>query len=398
MRRDTSRRFKAYTITVAALALAACSDDDDADDTGATVATPATPTTAVATSAPATSAPSTTASTPATSEAAGGDGETSSEFCTTVVEAEAIAAAGPDVDFEAATEEEITAAMEEFSAALMPLLDRLGESVPEEIASDLETIDSALRSSLESGEDPASQPGFVEADRALDEYVAGNCGFDVYTVRAVDYAFEDVPPTIPAGIVGFDLQNEGNEVHEMVVFRINDDVDLSIEELAQLPEDEAFSMVEFVTAAFAEPGGSDMTFQELRSGRYGMLCFVPVGTTDLSILEGPPDQAGEATADDTGTSEATMTTEPMTTGGTGEAPGDAGEMGPPHFTVGMWYEFEVVESDGGAGDTGGDNGSSVPSTTGGSDGSTPSTTDDVDMSMPSTTTATDMSTPSTTDA
>jgi hypothetical protein len=262
------------------------------------------------------------------------------------------------VDFESATEEEVAAAMEEFSAALIPLLDQLSEDVPDEIAGDLETIDSALRSGIETGDDPFSQPGFVEADRAIDQYVADNCGFDTYTVRDVEYAFEDVPATIEAGIVGFELQNEGNEVHEMVLFRINDDVDLTVEELAELPEEESQSMVEFITAAFAAPGEADMTFIDLRPGRYGMLCFIPVGTTDLSMLEGEP--PGEATSD---TSDAATTTE-----ATGETTGDAANMGPPHFTQGMMTEFEVVEAGSGAGST------SPPSTMEDSDSSTTSTT------------------------
>ena len=364
----TRRRAGVWTVALVALALPACSDDDDDASEGTATAAPttesaaATSTAAPSTTDAATTAPqSTTQTTEATGEAA------SDEFCTTVVEAEAVASAGPDVDFEAATEEEMAAAMEEFSAALVPMLDQLAADVPQEIAEDLETIDSALRSSIETGEDPFGQPGFVEADQAIDEYIGENCGFDVYTVRAVDYAFEDVPATIEAGIVGFDLQNEGREVHEMVLFRINDDVDLTIEELAELPEDESQSMVEFVTAAFAEPGASDMTFHELRPGRYGMLCFIPLGTTDLSMLEGEP--TGDATGEATGDAATTTDAPDDATATTAEATGDSTEMGPPHFTQGMMTEFEVVE--GGAG--------------GGSDATSPSTTDDADSSSPSTT-------------
>jgi hypothetical protein len=371
------------TIAVTALALQACADDDDdaaGDTTPATVA----PTSVTAETTTTTSAPTTTqatATTQATTDTTEATGEAVAEaFCSTVVEAEGIASAGPDVDFEAATEEEVAAAMEEFSAALVPLLDQLAESVPDEIASDLETIDSALRSGIETGDDPFSQPGFVEADRAVDQYVADNCGFEVYTVRAVDYAFEDVPATIESGIVGFELENEGREVHEMVLFRINDDVDLTLEELVALPEEESQSMVEFVTAAFAAPGESDLSFNELQPGRYGMLCFIPLGTTDMAMLEGEP--AGEATGESTGdatsgTADATATTE--ATGDTTGTSSDASQLGPPHFTQGMMTEFEVVEA--GAGGS-----STAPSTTdsGGDDSDSPTTTES-DSSAPSTT-------------
>jgi hypothetical protein len=363
-------------VTVAALALAlalsACGDDgDSADET--TPATASADTAGAATTDATSMDPSTTGATTSPQDSdtettdATGDAA-SSEFCSTVIEAETVASAGPDVDFEAATEEEIAGAMEEFSAALVPLLDDLAASAPDEISGDLETIDSALRASMETGDDPFSQPGFVEADRAVDEYVAGNCGYEVYSVRAVEYEFEDVPSTIGAGIVGFELQNEGQEVHELVLFRINDDVDLTIEELAELPEEESESMVEFITATFADPGESAYTFGDLRPGRYGILCFIPVGTTDMSMLEEPTSDAEATTTEATGTT--TETTGDDTTGA-------AGEMGPPHFTQGMMAEFEVTEAGGGS--------DSSPSTTDDSD-SSPSTTDDSDSSAATTTT------------
>jgi hypothetical protein len=149
------------TIAVTALALSACGDDDDdaAEDTVPATATPTTDSAATTSAA----TPSTTEATPSTTEATAtattaATGSSSDEFCTTVVEAEAVASAGPDVDFETATEEEVTAAMEEFSAALVPMLDQLAEQVPDEIAGDIETIDSALRTSMETGDDPFSQP------------------------------------------------------------------------------------------------------------------------------------------------------------------------------------------------------------------------------------------------
>ena len=175
---------------------------------------------------------------------------------------------------------------------------------------------------------------------------------------AVEYAFEDVPPTIEAGVVGFDLENEGREVHELVLFRINDDVDLTIEELAELPEQESESMVEFITAAFAAPSESDMTFHELRPGRYGMLCFIPVGTTDMSMLQ--DEHMGEATGDAAATTtEATGEMTEMTEMTGEETTGAAGEMGPPHFTQGMMAEFEVTEAGSGGGSE------STPSTSSG---------------------------------
>ncbi len=356
-----TRHLRAWTLAAAALSfgVAGCGDDAGTADETATATGTATAEATIATTttvqAPSTSTAATVDTTmPSDTGPATDEGGSSDEFCTKVVEAEQVATTGPDVDFEAATEEEIAAAMEDFSAALLPLLDELATSVPDEIAGDLETVDSALRAGIESGDDPSGQPGFEEADRNIDEFVGDNCGFEVYPVRAVEYAFEDVPESIESGIVGFDLQNEGNELHEFVLFRINDDVDMSVEELLELPDDEAESMVEFIGATFAEPGESDMTFHDLRPGRYGAVCFIPVGTTDMSSLE------GEASAT---TGEAT--TGEATTGGTGSA-----EMGPPHFTQGMLVEFEVTEGPG--------SDATSPTTTDTSGGSTTATTTEDD--------------------
>lgn len=111
---------------------------------------------------------------------------------------------------------------------------------------------------------------------------------------AVEYSFE-APASIPSGQVGLRLDNEGAEVHEALLLRIDDGVDLSIEELLELPEEEADSMVEFAGATLAPPGESSAFVTELQPGRYALLCFLPVGTTSLDQLfqeseseSGPP--------------------------------------------------------------------------------------------------------------
>jgi hypothetical protein len=83
----------------------------------------------------------------------------------------------------------------------------------------------------------------------------------------------------------------------MGVFRINDDETRSLEEILQLPEEEQMELATPVTFAFAPPGGSFTAFADLEPGRYAALCFIPVG---------------------------------------------GGEDGPPHFTEGMFAEFQVT--------------------------------------------------------
>jgi hypothetical protein len=122
------------------------------------------------------------------------------------------------------------------------------------------------------------------------------CGYETADVTAVDYAFEGLPETLPAGPVSFALTNEGTEEHEMIVVRRNDGETRPVEELLELPEAEVEQVVTFTGATFAQPGDTGYLAADLDAGGYVALCFIPVG---------------------------------------------GGEDGPPHFTEGMVTEFEV---------------------------------------------------------
>lgn len=104
-------------------------------------------------------------------------------------------------------------------------------------------------------------------------------GAPVIDVVAVEYAFEGVPATLPAGPHGFRLIGEGEEFHELALVRVDDERPLA--ELLELPEDEQEEVTTYVGGVTAcpqetspEPLGADLT-----PGRYALLCFVPVGTT-----------------------------------------------------------------------------------------------------------------------
>lgn len=330
--RPARRRVLGVVMTVILTAAACGGDDTASDDTTSATDAPATEPTAPAQepatdSTPETTTETTTETTATTEPAADttapddttSDDTTSDDtddsvvpaateaFCQAAIATQGELTTGPEVDFETATGDEIAAAMAEYGERLLPTLDELASSVPDEVADDVDALTDVLRESLESGAEPFNEPEFVEADRNLDTYMIDNCGYDVVAVEAVDYRFENVPDSVAAGTVGFEFRNNGTEVHEMILFRIADGVDLSVEELLELPEDEVESMVEFRGAAFAASGEEDVAFAELEPGRHVILCFIPTGTTSMDMLEGetPPE-------------------------------------GPPHFTQGMVHEFEVV--------------------------------------------------------
>lgn len=94
-------------------------------------------------------------------------------------------------------------------------------------------------------------------------------------VTAVEYAFEEVPASIPAGETTFRLQNEGQEPHMMFFARI-EGTSKSIAELIQLSERASDRFVDEVggirkPVGPAENGEATL---ELEPGRYGYVCFV----------------------------------------------------------------------------------------------------------------------------
>lgn len=110
-------------------------------------------------------------------------------------------------------------------------------------------------------------------------------------VTGVEYAFTGLPTTVPVGTeLGF--TNGGAEVHEMILARIADDTTESLEELlgmeAQGRDPVEEGLVEIVGDGplFAGPGTSaEGTLTLDREGTYVVLCFIPQGLTDMSLLE-----------------------------------------------------------------------------------------------------------------
>ncbi len=277
VRRRRRSRSLAPTAAVLALTLglAACGDDDEAATT------------------------TTTAEETTTTAGAEGEGEVAA-FCNGIVAIDTtVATAGPGPQLEGAPPEEVQAALEEFAATLEPLLVVAEETAPPEVTSDVQTLARLSREALTTGEDEIFESEeFTQADANVDEFMLANCGFEQVEVTGVDYAFQGVPETVPAGPVAITFTNDGGEVHELALARINDDVEESFGDLLQLPEEEALQKVSLSGHVFAFPGVSDTVFLDLEPGRFGIACFVPVGSTPQAVeggeeVEGPPHAIAE---------------------------------------------------------------------------------------------------------
>lgn len=198
----------------------------------------------------------------------------------------------PEVDSENATEEEMAAAEQVFiEERLRPLVEELRASGPEEIQGDVAILEQALDDAAEDGGLEAfftSEGG--DARNAIAKEAADRCGWTSVDVTMVDYDFEGVPDTLDAGQALFFATNDGDEGHEMIVFRRQDGVAEDWDTILQLDEEEAMQRVEFVAAAFAPSAEGSAAAAELTPGDYAMVCFIPVGTNASGTQpgEGPP--------------------------------------------------------------------------------------------------------------
>ncbi|MGI8759078.1 MAG: hypothetical protein ACR2K0_07195 [Acidimicrobiales bacterium] len=156
------------------------------------------------------------------------------------------------------------------------------------------------------------------------ETTTTEAGGETVDITAVDYEFQGVPDSVPAGTELSFTNGSDGEVHEIVLLRINDDETRSVEELAALPESESealFTQGPPALVSIALPGEEGMAVVGSTTltepGRYALFCFIPTGADpqayrDLfaappSDDEGPPDIPG----------------------------------GPPHVTQGMFAELIV---------------------------------------------------------
>lgn len=244
---------------VLAVALAACGDDATAGQTGAPAETP-------------------------TARQTAGDGA----FCDAALTLET--APGPDLDFAEATDEQIAEAAQAWAAeVLRPLADEVAASAPARIASEIEVLSGVIDEVGETGDVAAfDSPDATAANDTYIDATVAECGWGTVEVRAVDYRFEGVPTQLDARPTRFVLTNEGDELHELFLFRRNDGTDQPAEELLSLPEDQVSELVTPVgEPAFAPPGGSEQVVVDLEPGAYIAVCFIPTGTTSEDAPPSP---------------------------------------------------------------------------------------------------------------
>lgn len=282
----TRRTIAATAALASALFLAGCADDDDPI-----------------------ASPSEAVSTPTASASAAPSVD---EFCDAKVAIDAAFLQGGPPEEEEGSESaspDPTVIGEGISASFSAPYEDLARTAQPEVKDSVDKLVAGLEDAIEEGNPEFfMDPEFVAADQVVDDFLKDKCDVEEIAATAADFEFEGLPTSSPEGLTALTLTNEGEEFHEMVVMRINDDVTESIEELLQMDEEETEGKIQPMGVVLAAPGTTATNFFDLTAGRYAVLCFISEGSDAEHEFQGE---------------------------------------GPPHFTKGMVEELTIL----GAGET-----------------------------------------------
>ena len=191
----------------------------------------------------------------------------------------------PGVDLGRLSPPEQTAVVKGYASGLVAQAERVREVAPEQIRTEVHVVVDAMARIRDTGDFKVlEEERVVAATRRVHEFQLESCGWARQDVTAVDHAFRRMKDSVPGGPRSFELKNEGQEPHEIVILKINDGVTDPLDKLLELPREQLGMRVANVGSASAKPGDRTFVVADLTRGRYGMVCFIPTG----GASEGPP--------------------------------------------------------------------------------------------------------------
>jgi len=189
--------------------------------------------------------------------------------------------------YSAPSAEESASIRSAYEANVTTPLAALVTGAPAEIAEEVRQV-AATGAELRSTGDPASLEGddFIRATDLIDAHMQENCAGTKATVEAVDYAYEDLPRTLPAGAVRLALRNTATEAHNLLLFARQPGVTESYDELLALGGEERQSKLALVNLTLTDPGQTGYLVADLAAGDYIAICSIGKGTTDYGDPSG----------------------------------------------------------------------------------------------------------------
>jgi hypothetical protein len=115
----------------------------------------------------------------------------------------------------------------------------------------------------------------------IEPFVYDNCPGNKVPVTAIDYQYQGVPATLPAGVAKFKMTNAApKEDHMMAVFKLTPEgAALGFDKILAMSQKKSQKYIDQSSQAFmeAKPGASGYAPLTLTPGTYGYACFFPEG-------------------------------------------------------------------------------------------------------------------------
>ena len=115
----------------------------------------------------------------------------------------------------------------------------------------------------------------------LEAFIYESCPGAKLDVTAIDYEYQGIPATLPAGVTKIKLTNAApKEGHMMVIAKLTAAGEaMELDKVLALPDKKAGKYIDYENAAFmqAEPGASGYAPINLTPGKYAYMCFFPEG-------------------------------------------------------------------------------------------------------------------------
>jgi hypothetical protein len=161
-------------------------------------------------------------------------------------------------------------------------LEDFEENAPDELRDAAEEVSNEAREPSEL----VPPESYFTSTTAIGTWAEENCGWDIVSLTGDESSFEGVPEQADAGTLLVKFDNVGSEVHEAAFFAISDAATAPLSDLVNLPPEQAANVATYVGGTYALPGGSSYTTVDVEDGRYGIICFVPIGLTPDDLTSG----------------------------------------------------------------------------------------------------------------
>ena len=86
-----------------------------------------------------------------------------------------------------------------------------------------------------------------------------------------------MPALVSDGIVTFELENNGNQTHDLGLYRVNDDAELAAQEVPKLSRRDLEARLTPLSVESAPAGTTTSVVATLSPGEHVLICFQPVG-------------------------------------------------------------------------------------------------------------------------